>query len=145
MAEIIVFLGILGNLILCLLLVWRGWSGRLQLFTIMTGLAVLVDVVFNYIHGFAHSLYGPARIFMIYWLFPIFEGLCAWEAFRVGLTWLENLLLIQVGLAVVALAAHLHGDLLTIYRIEIFNCYFDIFGVTYCILRLKGEPTYARP
>lgn len=142
MFDILVASAILGNLILCWLLVWRGWVGRLPWFTLMTGAAVLVDVSFSYIHGVAHGLYAPLRIFIIYWLFPLWEIVCAWEAWRVGLKWLEYLMLIQVGLAVVACAAHLHGDIWTVYYLECFNVMFNLLGIWYCCFRFSQEPRY---
>src|ERR1700743_820492 len=102
MNEIIVLTTVIGNVFLGLLLIGRGWSGRLQWFTITTILAVLVDCAFHWIHGFAHSLYAPSRIALQYWTFPALEAVCAWEAYCVGLEWLEKLMLIQVGLAIVA-------------------------------------------
>ncbi len=142
MIGIILLSTIVCNGILVTVLLFRGWSGRLQWFTLTTILAVIVDCLFHFIHGFAHQWAAPMRIFVQYWLFPLLFLRCAWEAHRVRISWLEYLLLIQVGLAAVACAAHLHGDKWTIYRIEIFNIYFNIAGILSSIFRLRGEPRY---
>jgi hypothetical protein len=136
---------IAGNTILCLLLVGRGWAGRLQCFTILTGLAVAVDASFYFIHGFAHWMYGPLRIATCYWLFPILEAFAAWEAWRVSVKWLEYLLLVQVGLAIVGGAAHLHGDPWGVYYLEMFAIWFNLLGIIYSIYRFSKEVDYARP
>jgi hypothetical protein len=144
MAEIIVSSTIIGNLILMWLLIWQGWSGRLQWFTVMTALAVLVDCLCYFIHGFQHALYAPVRIFVIYLMFPLLEAVCAFEAWRVGFKWLEWLMLIQVGLAIITLLAHLHGDSRTVYELEIYATYVNLAGIIVCILMFRNEANYAR-
>lgn len=142
MNDLIVAITIISNVFLCLLLLYRGWSGRLQWFTLTTGLAVLLDALFYFIHGLAHSLYAPLRIFVVYWLFLILFALCSWEAHRVGVKWLEYLMLIQVGVAVVALVAHLHGDAYAVYRIEMGVVYLNLGGILLSIWKLRGAPRY---
>ena len=102
MAEIIVAMTIISNAILCLVLLYRGWSGRLQWFTVMTCLAVVVDFLFYFIHTLSHWLYSPARIAVQYWMFPVLMLFCAWEAARIGMKWLEYLMLLQLAPAVCA-------------------------------------------
>ncbi len=143
MTDIIVAFGIIGNIIIVLLMLYRGWAGRLQWFAIMTALAVLVDCLCYFIHGFDHQLYAPLRVFMLYWLFPILEAVCAWEAHWVGIRWLEKLMLVQVGLAVIALLAHLHGDSMTVYRLEMFIIYVNLAGIIWCISKFRKEANYA--
>ena len=142
MADIITALGIIGNVIIVLLMLYRGWTGRLQWFAMMTALAVLVDCLYWFIHGFDHMLAIPIRLFVQYWMFPVLMLGCAFEAWRIRMKWLEYFLLIRVGLAVVAAAAHLHGDKWTIYRIEMFVIYYELAGMLLCIWKFRGEPRY---
>jgi hypothetical protein len=144
MDDIIVVTTIIGNIIIALLMVWRGWAGRLQWFTLTTILAVAVDALFYWVHGFAHSIYGPSRVFLVYWAFPLLETVCIWEAYCVKVKWLEYLLLIQVGLAVIGLFTHLHGDVWTIYYIEMFTVYFNLLAMIYVIIRFSKEVNYER-
>jgi hypothetical protein len=144
MTAILVASAIIGNLILVWLLIWHGWIGRLQWLSITTGLAVLVDCLAYFIHGFDHKLYEPLRVFVIYWMFPILELLCAWEAAWVGFKWLEWLMLVQVGLAVIGGLAHLHGDPWPIYRLEIFADWVDVAGIMLCVWMFRGEANYER-
>ncbi len=142
MADIIVAITLIGNVFIVLLLLHRGWSGRLQWFTVTTALAVLVDCLFYFIHGFDHKMYGPLRVFVVYWMFPLLECVCAWEAALVGVWWLERLMLLQVALAAVTLFAHLHGDVFAVYRLEMFVVYVNLCGILFSIWKLKGECTY---
>jgi hypothetical protein len=142
MADIIVACTLLGNIFLVWLLVWRGWSGRLQWLTLTTTLAILTDVIFHYIHSIAHYLYGPWRLIAIYWLFNVLFALCAFEGFRLRMKWLEYLFLIQLFLSLVALFAHKHGDPTTVYWIEIFNTWVNVLGIILCIWMFRGEPLY---
>ncbi len=142
MADIIVGSTIIGNVIIVLLMLYRGWVGRLSWFTSMTALAVLIDCLFYFIHGFDHSLYAPLRTFIVYWLFPILMCFCVFEAALIGLKWLEYLMLIQVALAAVSLFAHLHADKITIYQLEWFMIYANLAGIVLCILKFRGECNY---
>jgi hypothetical protein len=145
MGQIITALGIIGNVIIVHLMLYRGWTGRLPWFAITSALAVLVDCLCYFIHGFEHSLYAPVRVFVIYWMFPLLFCRCAWEAWRVGVKWLEYLMLIQVGIAAVALFAHLHGDQHTVYEVEWFAIYVDLAGILLCIWKFRKEANYERP
>jgi hypothetical protein len=142
MAAILVAITLLGNIFLLWMLLWQGWSGRLQWLTITTALAVLTDVLFHYIHCLAHYLYGPYRLMALYWLFNVLFALCAYEGWKVRMKWLEYLFLIQLSISLVALFAHKHGDSTTVYWIEIFNTWFNVLGILLCIWMLRGECTY---
>lgn len=141
--ETLTVLTMSGNTALCLLLIWRGWSGRLQFFTLLTGLAVAVDFAFYFIHGLAHWLYAPLRICVQYWLFPVLYIFAAWEAWKVKVGWLEYLLLIQVAMAVVAGLSHINGDKWTVYYLEMSMVYVNLFGIIYSIYRFSDEVDYA--
>lgn len=142
MSTIILLSTVVGNLILCLLLLVRGWAARLRWLTMMTGLAVILDFLFHFIHDFSHHLYAPLRIFVIYWLSSILYGLVIFEAWRAKIEWLEWLMSVQFLMGVVALFAHQHGDKVAVYRIEIFNCWLNLFGIIWCIVKFRGEPRY---
>lgn len=142
MNAILISIGIIGNVILVVLLLWREWYSRLPWFTFMSALAVVIDCLAYFIHGFDHSLYNPLRIFMIYWLFPILEFICAWEAFRVRLKWLEWLMLIQVAVALVGLFAYGGGNKRTIYQLEIFADWLECAGIILSIWKFRGERLY---
>lgn len=131
-----------SNVGLCFLLVFRGWSGRLQWMTLWTALAVAADALFWSLHATHHSLYAPLRIFAQYWLFNILMGLVIFEAWRVGVKWLEYLVGIQLAMSFVALYAHLHGDRWAVYYIECFNVTFNLLGIWYCAYRFRGENRY---
>ena len=145
MAEIITAFGIIGNVIIVLLMLYKGWTGRLQWFAMMSALAVLVDCLYYFVHGFDHQMSSVLRVFVQYWLFPLFMVACAIEAWRVRIYWLEYFLLIRVGLAVIAGAAHLHGDPWAIYRIEMFVIYYELAGMLLTIWMFRKEADYARP
>ena len=140
MADIIVASTMVGNGILIGFLLWRGWCARLQWFTVMTVLAVPLDGIFNYVHGALHHLYGPARIFVVYLWGPIIMGLCAWEAHRIKVNWLERLMLMQFSLTLMCLFAHLHGEPWAVYQMEMnFLCWFNLAGILFSIWKLKGN------
>lgn len=143
-ADVLVISTIAGNASLCLLLLWRGWAGRLGWFTFMTGLAVLVEAAGQYIHGFYHHMYGPLRILLIYWLFNVLLALCIFEAYRVRVKWLEWLLSIQLLVSIVALFEHQHGDPIGVYYSEMVNCWLNIGGIALCLYRFRGEASYNR-
>ncbi len=144
MAEILVAITLIGNVFIVLLLLHRGWSGRLQWFTVTTALAVLVDCLFYFVHGAIHQMYGPLRVFVVYWMFPLLECVCAWEAALVGVRWLERLMCLQVALSAVTLFAHLHGDVFAVYRLEMFVVYVNLAGILFSIYKLRNEVDYAR-
>lgn len=87
-------------------------------------------------------MYVPLRIFTIYWLFNILMALVVFEAWRVGVRWLEWLVSVQLMMSLVALFAHRHGDAWTVYYLEIANIIFNLLSIWFCIFKLKGEPRY---
>lgn len=144
-ADVLVISTIAGNASLCLLLLWRGWSGRLGWFTFMTGLAGVMDCLFHFIHDFSHYLYAPLRIFVVYWMFNVLTALVVYEAWRVRVRWLEWLFSVQLFVSLIALFAHQHGDKATVYWIEMFYVYLNLCGILWCIMKFKGEPRYEPP
>ncbi len=71
---------ILGNILLALLLLWRGHYIRYSWLALSAILAVFADAYFWYCRNFHHALYMPSRTF-IFFLWLGLNGMVIFEAF----------------------------------------------------------------
>ena len=140
--KIVTVLTMIGNTILVLLLVWRGWSARLQWLTITSLLAVAADFIWFFLNTISAWLYDESRIIVVYWFFQVLFGLIVFEAWKANVKGLERLFVVQFSSSLICLFAHQHGYTHAVYQMENCNTVLNLLGIIWCIFRFRGEPRY---